>query len=621
MNLTNKALKFWASSKSFRVYVWIVSILAVLALIAWLVLTILANGKTQTAQIILEKDLTPYHQKDYEFKFRAKLRFENIIFRYQRNISHIKITHISWLDNIKSSIISTNPSKNTKDSNQLFEFNSSKSLKASQILGFAEYETSFSPLPKSILFYFIVLILMGLILRLLWGFSPKFVLSLFAFIVFSFIIFALNEFLILAPFVFIGLGAFLLCIMFAFKSKNARIKLFLSYFSILPFCFAVAEFYFFTQSKFKAQRIQPHEILGFAYTPLYAQNYTLKIDNKLVANLLYSYDEFGNRITPNNNENSKKCLAVYGGSFAHGDGIDANETLPAFLVKELPEFKVLNFGIGGAGAHTMLARLEFQMDSQILSNCDEFVAIYEAIPHHIYRAYGVFLGPNYKLNKDKKPIYWGTFKAGEYENQRFVQETPTISPKPTQAAKKPSLYKRLKNKLNLKNNINKSYIKLALSNKSTSLKTEDLLKGCYKGFCANPDIAKLDKNKIGLYFSIVKSIQDELEKQYGVSLYIVLWDYDMHAHFLDKYDETLKSNFKLLQVPFWTLSQIIKDYPQDLERIKNGDFKLKYRVSRWDTHPNALANEKIAKFLAEKIKNGEIQVKKIKRINDEKTNK
>lgn len=621
MNLTNKALKFWASSKSFRVYVWIVSILAVLALIAWLVLIILANGKTQTAQIILEKDLTPYHQKDYEFKFRAKLRFENIIFRYQRNISHIKITHISWLDNIKSSIISTNPSKNTKDSNQLFEFNSSKSLKASQILGFAEYETSFSPLPKSILFYFIVLILMGLILRLLWGFSPKFVLSLFAFIVFSFIIFALNEFLILAPFVFIGLGAFLLCVMFAFKSKNARIKLFLSYFSILPFCFAVAEFYFFTQSKFKAQRIQPHEILGFAYTPLYAQNYTLKIDNKLVANLLYSYDEFGNRITPNNNENSKKCLAVYGGSFAHGDGIDANETLPAFLVKELPEFKVLNFGIGGAGAHTMLARLEFQMDSQILSNCDEFVAIYEAIPHHIYRAYGVFLGPNYKLNKDKKPIYWGTFKAGEYENQRFVQETPTISPKPTQAAKKPSLYKRLKNKLNLKNNINKSYIKLALSNKSTSLKTEDLLKGCYKGFCANPDIAKLDKNKIGLYFSIVKSIQDELEKQYGVSLYIVLWDYDMHAHFLDKYDETLKSNFKLLQVPFWTLSQIIKDYPQDLERIKNGDFKLKYRVSRWDTHPNALANEKIAKFLAEKIKNGEIQVKKIKRINDEKTNK
>lgn len=620
MNLTDKVLVFWNSSKSFRVYVWIISILAVLALIAWLILTILANGKIQTAQIILEKDLTPYHQKTDEFRFRAKLRFENAIFRYQRNISHIKITHISCLDS--ASIISINPSKNAKDSNQVLEFNSSKSLKVSQILGFAEYETSFSPLPKSILFYFVVLILMGLILRLLWRFSPVFVLSLFAFIVFSLVILALNELLILAPFVFIGLGAFLLCVVFAFKSKNTRIKLFLSYFSILPFCFAVAEFYFFTQSKFKAERIQAHEILGFAYTPLYSQNYKLKIDNKLVANLLYSYDEFGNRITPNNNEKSKKCLAVYGGSFAHGDGIDANETIQAFLVKELPEFKVLNFGIGGAGAHTMLARLQFQMDSQILSNCDEFVAIYEAIPHHIYRAYGVFLGPNYKLNKDKKPVYWGTFKPGEYENQRFVQEVPIILPKPTQAAKTQSFYKTLKNKLNLKNNINKSYIKLALSNKSTSLKTEDLLKGCYKGFCANPDIAKLDTNNIGLYFSIVKSIQDELEKQYGVPLYIVLWDYDMHAHFLDKYDETLKSNFKLLQVPFWAVSQIIKDYPQDLERIKNGDFEhFKYRVSRWDTHPNALANEKIAKFLAEKIKNGEIELKKIKRIDDEKTNK
>ena len=87
----------------------------------------------------------------------------------------------------------------------------------------------------------------------------------------------------------------------------------------------------------------------------------------------------------------------------------------------------------------------------------------------------------------------------------------------------------------------------------------------------------------------------------------------MHAQFLDKYDEVLKANFRKIKVPFWSLSEMIADYPQDLERVKRGDLSFfKYRVSRFDTHPNALANEKIAEFLADKINNGEIKSHKIK---------
>ena len=133
------------------------------------------------------------------------------------------------------------------------------------------------------------------------------------------------------------------------------------------------------------------------------------------------------------------------------------------------------------------------------------------------------------------------------------------------------------------------------------------------GYASNPYYVKFAPNEIGLYFAIVKRIQDELKAQYGVPLYIVLWDYDMSAQFLDKYDTTLKANFRQMGVPFYALSEMIKDYPQDLERVKRGDYdNFKYRVSRWDTHPNALANEKIAEFLARKIKNGEIKSHKIK---------
>ena len=58
------------------------------------------------------------------------------------------------------------------------------------------------------------------------------------------------------------------------------------------------------------------------------------------------------------------------------------------------------------------------------------------------------------------------------------------------------------------------------------------------------------------------------------------------------------------------------DYKEDLERVKNGDFEhFKYRISRWDIHPNALANEKIAEFIAAQIKNGTIKPSKLHNLN------
>ena len=328
---------------------------------------------------------------------------------------------------------------------------------------------------------------------------------------------------------------------------------------------------------------------------------------------------FGNRITPNNNEKSKKCIVIYGGSFAYGDAIDNDETLGYFLAKNLPDYKILNFGIGGAGAHTALARLEFQIDKRTLEKCEELIAIYEAIAHHIYRAYGAFLGAHYRQDSQGNLRYFGTYKDGEYNHARFYQKNPPkITPRPQEPVLSISMPKAIHNKfkdiVQLKGKLEKSYIKQMLASKETSLKSEEIVKWWDVGFASNPNYYKFAPNEINLYFAIVKKMQEELKAQYGVPLYIVLWDYDMHAQFLDKYDAALKTNFKQMKVPFYTLSEMIADYPQDLERVKRGDFdNFKYRVSRWDTHPNALANEKIAEFLADKIKNGEIKSHKVKR--------
>ena len=632
-DLKQKLMDFWNSSKFFRVYFYTLSIVAVLAFVAFGVLSLLAKDRVETAQVLFERDisksvkLNDETQKLENYVFVVKLHhFTSYIFRHQRNISLVKNTDFTWSKDINASaIISIKQETSGADANKFFQIQTSQDLYALRYstLGTVQYETSFAPLPKSIVEYYFGLLMLAFVFIILWRHYRKASLYALAFIIFCLVILSLDgakiEQLHLVPFGLIAFALFAVCVFGAWRVKNSRLKLFLAYFSVLPLCLGIAEFWlFFSQDK--TQMTQPHYILGFANTPLYDGKAKLIVDDKVVYDISYTHDGYGNRITPNNNKNSKKCIAIYGGSFAYGVAIDNNETLAYFLAKELPDFRLLNFGINATGPHTVLTRLEFQIDSDILAQCDELISIYEAIPHHIYRAYGVYLGPNYQLNVKNKPVYRGTYKKGEYARQRFWEkQPPKITPKPQHEQKHISALKKfsfyVKNMFKFKGVLDKSYTKRSIALKTNSLKSKDMIQEIIyeAGYASNPYYVKFAPNEIGLYFAIVKRIQDELKAQYGVPLYIVLWDYDMSAQFLDKYDTTLKANFRQMGVPFYALSEMIKDYPQDLERVKRGDYdNFKYRVSRWDTHPNALANEKIAEFLARKIKNGEIKSHKIK---------
>lgn len=632
-DLKQKLMDFWNSSKFFRMYFYTLSIVAVLAFVAFGVLSLLAKDRVETAQVLFERDisksvkLNDETQKLENYVFVVKLHhFTSYIFRHQRNISLVKNTDFTWSKDINASaIISIKQETSGADANKFFQIQTSQDLYALRYstLGTVQYETSFAPLPKSIVEYYFGLLMLAFVFIILWRHYRKASLYALAFIIFCLVILSLDgakiEQLHLVPFGLIAFALFAVCVFGAWRVKNSRLKLFLAYFSVLPLCLGIAEFWlFFSQDK--TQMTQPHYILGFANTPLYDGKAKLIVDDKVIYDISYTHDGYGNRITPNNNKNSKKCIAIYGGSFAYGVAIDNNETLAYFLAKELPDFRLLNFGINATGAHTVLTRLEFQIDSDILAQCDELISIYEAIPHHIYRAYGVYLGPNYQLNVKNKPVYRGTYKKGEYARQRFWEkQPPKITPKPQHEQKHISALKKfsfyVKNMFKFKGVLDKSYTKRSIALKTNSLKSKDMIQEIIyeAGYASNTYYVKFAPNEIGLYFAIVKRIQDELKAQYGVPLYIVLWDYDMSAQFLDKYDTTLKANFRQMGVPFYALSEMIKDYPQDLERVKRGDYdNFKYRVSRWDTHPNALANEKIAEFLARKIKNGEIKSHKIK---------
>lgn len=427
------------------------------------------------------------------------------------------------------------------------------------------------------------------------------------------------------PYAWIG-GAFAIILLICAKRATSQgLKLAFIYIAIVPICVVISEGVFYYKIEIAKNRdilVQPHKILGYALAPAVSEKGKLIVDDKVIYDIVYTHNENALRLTPNNNTNSRTCLNIYGGSFVYGAGVGDSETITAFLQNNLPQYNVKNFGIGAAGAHQMLARLEFDLDSKELGQCDENIFIYEAIPHHIYRSMGVAKGPKYE-KIDGDVIYQGIFS--DEEKEIFYQQKKELGVSEEQVANidKPrqSFIGRMKSTLEkTRDQLAKSYTQECLFPFSRSVyKSKDLLADIWgkDGFRANPDLIHLNVTQDHIYFDIIRQANKIIKEKYNAKLYVIYWDYDMHAQFLDKYDKVIQTTLKNDGIPFYTISEIIgDDYKEDLERVKNGDFEhFKYRISRWDTHPNALANEKIAEFIAAQIKNGVIKPSKLQNLN------
>ncbi|MCI6218100.1 MAG: hypothetical protein MR629_06195, partial [Helicobacter sp.] len=386
----------------------------------------------------------------------------------------------------------------------------------------------------------------------------------------------------IVPFGIICLCLFALSVFVSIKTPlNSFKKLAFAYLSIIPICLALAEFVcgFMLRDD---DSVRPDSVLGYSLKPNANTRQSLVIGSQVIYDVTYRTDSLGLRVTTPNNADSLECISFYGGSFTHGAGLEDEQTLPSQVAKLLPQYKVSNFGIGATGAHTMLARIESGRDTAVLENCKSIMSFYIAIPHHIYRVFGVAGGPKYILDSHHKPLYQGVFTP---------QEIDILTKKTTRSVSF-SFKERLQNQLA------KSKVYKLLTLKEEHNVAQHI---SYKnGYFSNHDYLKLNTtNDLELYFAILKQARELLAKRYNSDLVVVLWDYDMHAEFFDKYDDALKEFLSRENFDFMVLSEIIPDYAEDLSRVKAGDFQnFKYRISRWDTHPNALANKLLARYIA-----------------------
>ena len=165
---------------------------------------------------------------------------------------------------------------------------------------------------------------------------------------------------------------------------------------------------------------QPDALLGYGPKRGIHTRAWKKLDGKTLYDTEYAIDEKGRRVTPvADRERRDRFLLVFGCSFAFGEGVRDDETLPAFVARRAPRFVPYNYAFHGYGPHQLLAKLEA---GTLRDEVDEAegVLVYVLIGAHVSRAIGSMIvttswahdAPYYALDASGNPVRRGTFTTG-----------------------------------------------------------------------------------------------------------------------------------------------------------------------------------------------------------------
>lgn len=373
------------------------------------------------------------------------------------------------------------------------------------------------------------------------------------------------------PFVVIGIGALGLLIYLAIASKHKALKLALSYLTILPLCLIIGELYAHyklessseqdscaasTSGTYASDYFTPSPITGYKGKPnTTATAHKSTQSGKSLYNVSYTTDELGWRITPSSKLDSSSCVLFFGDSFTIGEGVQDNETLPFYFGRALGKqanARIYNFGFHGYGPHQALALVQSGEIARIVKDCQSVLAIYESLPGHIARAGGFSPweqgtnAPRFYLDPS------GSLKWGN----AYLHKSPVL------AKLAPKLKARLA----------QSYL-------------YKLLQPSY-GY---------DESYNALYFAIIDTLQKQLKEQFGAHFTLVLWDAtDLSDEIERKESHAIIKHYKNGlgggAMDLVLVSEILPNYKRQREA---------YSIDRCDLHPNARANEQIARYLVD----------------------
>ena len=263
-----------------------------------------------------------------------------------------------------------------------------------------------------------------------------------------------------------------------------------------------------------------------------------------VYRVTYTINEHGLRVTPRPEEPGGDCVVFFGGSFTFGEGLSDGESLP-YLVGSAGN-QTYNFGFHGYGAHHMLAALESGIVESIVQ-CSAPRVIYQAIYDHIRRATGGAswtFGPRYVLDRAEGVIREGDFRA-DHTVARFKRRTAG-------QLEKSAIYTRL-------------------------------------------ILERLDhtQSDIDLFIQIVAAAKSRLQHAFpGAQFEVIWWDtMQVHRFHLPAHHAVL-DGLRSRGIKVHVISEILPGYLDNPQT---------YEIHPNDTHPNGLANHRIAGYVVENV--------------------
>jgi len=295
------------------------------------------------------------------------------------------------------------------------------------------------------------------------------------------------------------------------------------------------------------------EILGYSIIKDIQSNSINFFKDTLVYDVIYTIGKDGNRITPEpKSHNNDSCMIFFGCSITFGEGVSDSSSLP-FIVGELQNNKVHNYGCHGYGPHQMLAAIENKMIT-----CNANTVIYQTFTDHVYRAAGYFSwdthGPKYNI-KNGNLFFDGYFD--DFKTKKVL-----------------TLYEKLYNQ-RFKSY---TYRKLFLTN--------------YKY-----DITEYDINR---YLAIVDRSRTLLKnKNPEVNFHVIIWDFFPNSYQNKRTLSKIIYGFNQKSIDYHLVSNIL---PEFLENTGIKYTKM-YQILN-DGHPNQDAYRLIARFVVDKIYNG-----------------
>lgn len=134
-----------------------------------------------------------------------------------------------------------------------------------------------------------------------------------------------------------------------------------------------------------------HPVLGWTPVANTSHVWRKEVNGEQLYASMVTINDQAMRISPRSTAPQPHAVLFFGNSCTFGEGVGDSLTLPfQFGMRTLSEYQVYNFGVSGYGPHHMLTQLESGMVDSVVDQPVDHIVLQILYPDHVYRVAGYY---------------------------------------------------------------------------------------------------------------------------------------------------------------------------------------------------------------------------------------